>query len=289
VSETAIRVEGLGKRYRMSTERESGLLKSAFQNAALAPLRALRRLTASAAVAREATRQPAVDYLWALREISFEISRGEVVGIMGHNGAGKSVLLKILSRITDPTTGYAAVYGTVGSLLEVGTGFHPDLSGRENVFLNGAILGMQRREIQRKFDEIVEFSGLERFIDNAVKHYSSGMAVRLAFSVAVHLDADIIFLDEVWTAGDQDFQRKAERKMHDLIGGGRTVVIVSHALAQLSSLCQRSLVLDHGRLALDGPTAEAVQFYTHADARIENLPPQGAKDASAEAATEAET
>lgn len=267
MGETAILVENLGKRYRMSTDKPAGLLKTRLQNAALHPLRTLRR-----SVERSAPAPAPAEYLWALRDVSFEISRGDVIGILGHNGAGKSVLLKILSRITDPTTGYAAVYGRVGSLLEVGTGFHPELSGRENVFLNGAILGMGQRETRRKFDEIVAFSGVERFIDNPVKHYSSGMALRLAFSVAVHLDADIIFLDEVWTAGDQDFQRKAEKKMHELIGGGRTVVIVSHALAQLSSLCQRSLLLDHGRLVMDGPTAEVVRHYSNADARIDAAP-----------------
>ena len=273
MGDTAILVENLGKRYRMSTDKPAGLLKSRLQRAVLHPLRTLRK-------ALEEGTQPAgpADYLWALQDVSFEISRGEVVGVLGHNGAGKSVLLKILSRITDPTTGYAAVYGRVGSLLEVGTGFHPELSGRENVYLNGAILGMGQRETRRKFDEIVAFSGVERFIDNPVKHYSSGMALRLAFSVAVHLDADIIFLDEVWTAGDQDFQRKAEKKMHELIGGGRTVVIVSHALAQLSTMCQRSLLLDHGHLVLDGPTAEVVRYYSNADARIDAVPDPGAPE-----------
>jgi lipopolysaccharide transport system ATP-binding protein len=198
---------------------------------------------------------------WALRDISFELGPGEALGIVGRNGAGKSTLLKIMCRITAPTEGRIVSVGRMATLLEVGTGFHPELSGRENVFLNGAILGMRRREIERKLDAIVEFSGVAQFLEDPVKHYSSGMRVRLAFSVAAHLDSDILLVDEVLAVGDADFQRKCMGKMHDVAGEGRTVVFVSHNLNAVQRLCNRALLIESGRLELDGAPGAVVGRY----------------------------
>jgi lipopolysaccharide transport system ATP-binding protein len=228
----AIRIEALGKRYRLGEQRSL-----------LGLLRRGRR---------------AEDDLWALRDVSLDVARGEVLGIVGRNGAGKSTLLKILARITEPTAGSAAIRGRVGSLLEVGTGFHPELSGRDNVFLNGAILGMRRREIAARFDEIVEFAGVERFIDTPVKRYSSGMRVRLAFAVAAHLEPEILIVDEVLAVGDAEFQSRCLGKLGDAAVAGRTVLFVSHNLAALKALCSRGLWLDGGRVAGDGPVAPVV-------------------------------
>jgi len=199
--------------------------------------------------------------LWALKDITFDVQQGEVVGVIGRNGAGKSTLLKILSRITFPTEGRITMTGRVGSLLEVGTGFHPELSGRENVFLNGAILGMSQREIRRKFDEIVAFSGIEEFLDTPVKRYSSGMAVRLAFSVAAHLEAEVLLVDEVLAVGDMDFQRKCLGKMNDVVKSGRTILFVSHNMAAVEGLCTRAVLLDHGRVACAGKVEEVIARY----------------------------
>jgi len=199
--------------------------------------------------------------LWALRELTFTIEQGEAVGLIGHNGAGKTTLLKILSRITEPTSGWADVTGRVGSLLEVGTGFHPELTGRENVFLNGAILGMRREEIRRRFDEIVAFAEIERFLDTPVKRYSSGMSVRLAFAVAAHLEPEILLVDEVLAVGDAAFQRKSLGKMNEVAREGRTVVFVSHNLAIIQALCRRGIVLEHGRVVADAPAREAIDRY----------------------------
>jgi lipopolysaccharide transport system ATP-binding protein len=199
--------------------------------------------------------------LWALREVSLEINDGEILGLIGHNGAGKSTLLKILSRITEPSAGWADVTGRVGSLLEVGTGFHPDLTGRENVYLNGSILGMSKVEIRRRFDEIVAFAEVERFLETPVKRYSSGMAVRLAFAVAAHLEPDILLVDEVLAVGDAAFQRKSLGKMGEVAGAGRTVIFVSHNLAIIQALCQRGVLLEHGTVIADGPIADTVGGY----------------------------
>src|SRR5205085_8992426 len=199
--------------------------------------------------------------IWALRDVAFEVERGNAVGVVGHNGAGKTTLLKILSRITAPTTGEARIKGSVGSLLEVGTGFHPELSGRDNVYLNGAILGMRRREIKAKFDEIVAFAEVERFIDTPVKRYSSGMYVRLAFAVAAHLEPDILIVDEVLAVGDASFQRKCLGKMGEVSNEGRTVLFVSHNMAAVRSLTSKAIWLDHGRVAADGPTGDVVSEY----------------------------
>ena len=202
------------------------------------------------------------EYVWALRDINFEVKQGEVLGIIGKNGAGKSTLLKILSRVTLPTTGVIKTKGRIASLLEVGTGFHPELTGRENVYLNGAILGMTRAEITAKLDEIVEFSGCEMYIDTPVKRYSSGMKVRLAFAVAAHLEPDILVVDEVLAVGDAEFQKKAIGKMQDISSeGGRTVLFVSHNMAAVKSLCTRAVVLEYGRTVFEGETDEAINFY----------------------------
>jgi len=202
---------------------------------------------------------------WALRNISFSVAKGESVGIIGHNGAGKSTMLKHLSGIMKPTGGTISVYGKLSALIEIGAGFHPDLSGRENIFLNGTILGMSRAEIRRKFDAIVDFSGLEDFIDTPVKRYSSGMHARLGFSVAVHLEPDILVVDEVLSVGDYVFQKKSLDRMHSILKGGATVLFVSHNLRAVSDLCDRSLLLDHGRIAMDAPTQEVIDFYYKCD------------------------
>jgi lipopolysaccharide transport system ATP-binding protein len=200
--------------------------------------------------------------LWALKDVSFELPRGEVLGIIGRNGAGKSTLLKILSRITDPTDGDAVICGRIGSLLEVGTGFHPDLTGRENIFLNGALLGMSRFEIARRYQNIVEFSEIGRFIDTPVKRYSSGMFTRLAFSVAANLDPEILIIDEVLSVGDAAFHKKCLSKIHNLMRSGRTVILVSHNMSTIADLCQSALLLHEGRLLKSGPTLDVVTAYT---------------------------
>src|SRR5437762_4407614 len=201
------------------------------------------------------------DEVWALRGVSFEVKQGEILGIIGHNGAGKSTLLKILSRVTAPTSGEVRVKGRIASLLEVGTGFHPELTGRENVFLNGAILGMTKAEIRSKFDEIIDFSGVEKFIDTPVKRYSSGMYVRLAFAVAAHLEAEILIVDEVLAVGDADFQKKCLGKIGDVAHGGRTVLFVSHNMNAVKSLCGRALLLADGLLSLNGPVNSVIEKY----------------------------
>jgi len=246
--DVAIRIEGLSKRYRLGEDRPLGRL--------------LRRALGRA--------EP--QDLWALREVGFDVPRGEAIGIIGRNGAGKSTLLKILARITQPTAGSATIRGRVGSLLEVGTGFHPELTGRENVFLNGAILGMRRAEIAARFDEIVEFAGVERFLDTPVKRYSSGMRVRLAFAVAAHLDPEILIVDEVLAVGDAEFQSRCLGKMSDAAGHGRTVLFVSHNLAALKALCSRAVWLDAGRVAADGPAASVVDTYLDAGRQRAEVP-----------------
>jgi lipopolysaccharide transport system ATP-binding protein len=248
----AVTVEGLRKSYRLGEREPYKALRDVLAGALVAPGRLLR-----GGGATESRRE----VLWALDDVSFELGRGEVLGLIGANGAGKSTLLKVLSRITAPTDGRIVIRGRVGSLLEVGTGFHPELTGRENVYLNGAILGMRKAEIDRRFDEIVEFSGIARFLDTPVKRYSSGMQVRLAFSVAAHLDPEILLVDEVLAVGDAEFQRKCLGKMQDVTRQGRTVVFVSHNLAAVRSLCSRALLLEKGRLLFDGDTDEAVERY----------------------------
>ncbi len=246
--DVAIRVENLGKSYQITHSTRSG-----YKTLQEDLLRLLRQPFSRSASKRET--------FWALRDISFEVKDGEVLGIIGRNGAGKSTLLKILSRITKPTTGSADVYGRVGSLLEVGTGFHPELTGRENVYLNGAILGMSRREIERRFDEIVAFAEVEQFLDTPVKRYSSGMYTRLAFAVAAHLDPEILIVDEVLAVGDSKFQEKCLGKMSDVAHSGRTVLFVSHNMAAVQQLCSHGLVLEMGKTVFSGAAGEAIDYY----------------------------
>ncbi|MGQ9910241.1 MAG: ABC transporter ATP-binding protein [Candidatus Flexifilum sp.] len=257
MSNLALKVEGLGKQYRIGKQERYRTFRDTLVDVVTAPARrAIGLLRGNAAAAANLT-----ETIWALRDVSFEVKHGEVVGIIGRNGAGKSTLLKILSRITEPTTGYADVYGRVGALLEVGTGFHPELTGRENIYLNGAILGMSREEIRRKFDEIVDFAGVEKFIDTPVKHYSSGMGLRLGFAVAAHLEPEILVVDEVLAVGDAEFQKKCMGKMSQVAGEGRTVLFVSHNMAAVQSLCTRGIWLNSGALVEDGRTEDIVSHY----------------------------
>jgi lipopolysaccharide transport system ATP-binding protein len=251
MSDYAIQVVGLGKEYQLGGDSSNyRTLRDTISDTLTWPVRLLRGQLRNRA-----------EKIWALRDVSFEVKPGHVLGVIGRNGAGKSTLLKILSRVTEPTAGYAEIRGRVGSLLEVGTGFHPELSGRENIYLNGAVLGMKRREIARKFDEIVEFSGVSKFIDTAVKHYSSGMYLRLAFSVAAHLEPEILVVDEVLAVGDAEFQRKCLGKMSDVAEAGRTVLFVSHNMSAILRLTEESIVLDRGQLVYRAPTRQAVDYY----------------------------
>lgn len=258
MSDIAIQVEGIGKKFHIGSQQKNyDRLGEQLVEAMTAPLRrAGKLLTGKAKSAAELN-----ETIWALDTVSFTVKHGEAVGIIGRNGAGKSTLLKILSRITEPSRGYADIFGRVGSLLEVGTGFHPELTGRENIFLNGAILGMKKAEIDRKFDEIVAFAEIDRFIDTPVKHYSSGMYVRLAFSVAAHLEPEILLVDEVLAVGDVAFQRKCLGKMDDVAHEGRTVLFVSHNMGLMQTICKRGIFLQHGNVAEDGPIADVVDAY----------------------------
>jgi lipopolysaccharide transport system ATP-binding protein len=247
--ETVIQAAGLGKRYRRGVRVDTGL-RHALERFARSPLRALRG--------------PRPETFWALRNVSLEVREGEVLGLIGRNGAGKTTLLKILSRITRPTEGWAEIRGRVRSLLEVGTGFHSELTGRENTYLSGSILGMTKREIDRKFDEIVAFAEIEKFIETPVKHYSSGMYVRLAFAVAAHLEPEILLVDEVLAVGDINFQKKCLGKMGEVAKGGRTVVLVSHQLNQIRRLCERVAWVDGGSIRMAGGTHEVVSAYESA-------------------------
>jgi lipopolysaccharide transport system ATP-binding protein len=247
-----VRVENLGKMYRLGkSEAAYGTLRESIVEAMRSPFRRLRNQNGSS---RGET-------IWALQDLNFDVKAGEVIGVIGRNGAGKSTLLKVLSRITEPTTGRAELYGRIASLLEVGTGFHPELTGRENIYLNGAILGMRKTEIDRKFDEIVAFSDLEKFLDTPVKRYSSGMYMRLAFAVASHLEPEILLVDEVLAVGDAAFQKKCLGKMGDVAKEGRTVIFVSHNMIAVQSLCKRVVWLDQGQVKENGPTSTVVSNY----------------------------
>jgi lipopolysaccharide transport system ATP-binding protein len=260
MSEIAIRVRNIGKQYHIGAIEQVGRyrsLRETLTDLASKPLRLAKSMI------DDGIREDSVDQtmIWALRNVSFDIERGEIVGVVGRNGGGKSTLLKILGRITEPTTGRAEIFGRSGSLLEVGTGFHPELSGRENIYLNGSILGMKRRQIAERFDEIVSFAEVERFIDTPVKHYSSGMYLRLAFAVAAHLDTEILLVDEVLAVGDYRFQEKCLGKMKDVSNSGRTILYVSHSMSSIRSLCKRALALSEGRVVADGSPQEVIAGY----------------------------
>ena len=249
---TAIEIEGIAKEYRIQRNQGDTMLRERLVNMFRSPLR----------------RKSRSESLWALKDVSFDVEPGEVVGIIGRNGAGKSTLLKILSKITYPTRGRFGVRGRVASLLEVGTGFHEELTGRENVFLNGSSLGMTRAEVQKKFDAIVAFSGVERFLDTPIKRYSSGMRVRLGFAVAAHVDPDVLIVDEVLAVGDAAFQKKCLDSMQDLRSGGRTVLFVSHHMAAVENLCSRGIWIEGGEVKMDGPTSDVIAAYMGSFATI---------------------
>jgi lipopolysaccharide transport system ATP-binding protein len=258
MTDVAIRCEGLAKQYQIGERESYKAIRDVITNTLASPLRRLRSAVRHSSNGRAAIEKPNI---WALKDVSFEIKRGEVVGIIGRNGAGKSTLLKILSRITEPTLGHADIWGRVGSLLEVGTGFHPELTGRDNIFLNGAILGMRRAEIARKFDEIVAFAEVEKFIDTPVKRYSSGMYMRLAFAVAAHMETEILAIDEVLAVGDSGFQRKCLGKMHQVTAAGRTVIFVSHNMGAILQICKRGILLENGKVKAMGTAVEMARAY----------------------------
>jgi ABC-type polysaccharide/polyol phosphate transport system ATPase subunit len=248
MSGTVIRAVDLSKCYRVGERERYFALRDVVTRVFTNPFRSIGRA------------RP-IDYLWALRDVSFDVQEGEVIGLVGRNGAGKTTLLKILSRITRPTAGFAEIHGRVGSLLEVGTGFHPELTGRENVYLSGGILGMKKKEICQKFDAIVDFAGVERFIDMPLKHFSTGMQMRLAFAVAAHLEPEILLVDEVLAVGDLEFQKKCLGKMQEVSKSGRTIVLVSHQMNQIRRLCHRCIWIDSGRIRLSGSMLEVISAY----------------------------
>ena len=274
MSDLAIKAEGLSKRYRIGQYvGEAGqyrALRDVLTDAMRTPFRRLhsafsRSRSSTPHSLNHSTTQPLNDYIWALKDVSFGVKQGEVVGIIGRNGAGKTTLLKVLSRITEPTEGRAEMRGRVGSLLEVGTGFHPELTGREKIYLSGAILGMTKSEIKRKFDEIVAFAELEKFIDTPAKRYSRGMWVRAGFSVAAHLEPEILLVDEVLAVGDAAFQKKCLSRMREVGEGGRTILFVSHSMSAITRLCKRAILIDQGRVVLDGPAPEVTSSYLMSD------------------------
>jgi len=257
MSKTVIQVEHLSKAYRIGVaEKKSDTIAGAIFNALKTPFRNFKQLYNLRALERDES-----SVFWALKDINFEVKEGEVLGIIGHNGAGKSTLLKILSRITEPTEGRVTIRGRVSSLLEVGTGFHPDLTGRENIYMNGTILGMRKKEIDAKLDEIISFSGISKYIDTPVKRYSSGMSVRLAFSVAAHLEPEILIIDEVLAVGDVEFQKRCIGKMEEVSSAGRTVLFVSHNMASVQKLCTSGLILEGGRKRHEGPILDIIERY----------------------------
>ena len=258
MSQTAIQAREVSKRYRIGQQQKADTLAEQLKNLLAYPVRNLRNITRLSSF-RDDEHDPSV--FWALRDVNFAVATGEVLGIIGHNGAGKSTLLKILSRITEPSTGEILIRGRVSSLLEVGTGFHHELTGRDNVYMNGTVLGMSKREIDLKFDEIVDFSGVEKHIDTPVKFYSSGMKVRLAFSVAAHLDPEILIIDEVLAVGDLAFQQKCLGKMDDVSNSGRTILFVSHNMGPIEGLCDRVIMLDRGRIVFNGDVQEGINRY----------------------------
>jgi len=256
LSDIAIRVENIAKKYQIAKSQERyQTFRDVLTTTVTAPFRRIGSvLRGEAATINQ-------EEFWALRDISFKVHQGETIGIIGHNGAGKSTLLKVLSRITEPTSGFAEIHGRVGALLEVGTGFHLELTGRENIYMNGAILGMSRADMNRKFDDIVAFAGVEQFVETAVKHYSSGMSLRLGFAVAAYLEPDILIVDEVLAVGDMEFQRRCLGKLSEVSSSGRTVIFVSHNMTAISSLTERVLVLKQGKVVMSAPTKDAISEY----------------------------
>ena len=262
MTDLAIRVEGLSKQYTIGTSPERyETLRDNIAETIAKPFRGIKQRMKAHSNPQLALQNPRKNQIWALRDVTFDVNKGQVIGVIGRNGAGKSTLLKILSRVTEPTEGYAEIHGRVGSLLEVGTGFHPELTGRENIYLNGAILGMKRSEIDKKFDEIVEFAEVAKFIDTPVKRYSSGMYLRLAFAVAAHLEPEILVVDEVLAVGDAEFQRKCLGKMSNVAHEGRTVLFVSHNMSAILRLTEETIVLEKGELVMRAPTQVAVEHY----------------------------
>ena len=262
MSDTIITVENLSKSYLVGHRAGQSERYTALRDVLVREARNFTRKAVDVFRGRQIIQGDEVEEFWALKDVNFEVKEGEVVGIIGHNGAGKSTLLKILSRITEPTTGRITLGGRTASLLEVGTGFHPELTGRENIFLNGAILGMTQKEIRAKFDEIVSFSGIERFVDTPVKHFSTGMYVRLAFAVAAHLDPEILIIDEVLAVGDAEFQKKCLGKMSEIARGGRTILFVSHNLTAVRNLCSHAIVLQNGRATPKEDVQTAIDQYS---------------------------
>ena len=261
MSDIVIHAEGLSKQYRIGPRQPYLALREVLTDRLYAPFRRLNSLIRRAPTEFGRKKQTAEKWIWALNDVSLDVKHGEILGIIGRNGAGKSTLLKILSRITRPTVGRAEIFGRIGSLLEVGTGFHPELSGRENIYLNGAVLGLKKTEINRKFDEIISFAEIEKFLDTPVKRYSSGMYVRLAFAVGAHLEQEILIIDEVLAVGDASFQKKCLNKMEDVRQEGRTVLFVSHNMQAISRLCKRAILFDEGRVIKDGLSHEVVSQY----------------------------
>jgi lipopolysaccharide transport system ATP-binding protein len=279
MSSPIISVKALSKAYRIgSREPAPDTLVGALKASVRSPFRNLRNLRRLDTLSHDSD---AEDVIWALQDVSLDVNEGEVVGIIGRNGAGKSTLLKILSRITEPTEGRVVIRGRVSSLLEVGTGFHPELTGRENIYMNGTLLGMRKVEIDRKFDEIVDFSGVAKFLDTPIKRYSSGMQVRLAFAVAAHLEPELLIIDEVLAVGDAEFQSKCLGKMRDVATGGRTVLFVSHNMAAVESLCNRGFMLDAGAVVRDGRIADVLAVYRQSWNRRASTPPKGDSDVNA--------
>lgn len=267
-NDVAIRVEGLSKSYIIGHQSSARAGQESFREMLGRSARNFGRGVVQMARGRQIVQGDEMEEFWALNDVSFEVPRGEVLGVIGRNGAGKSTLLKVLSRITEPTRGRVVISGRVASLLEVGTGFHPELTGRENIYLNGAILGMSQREIRAKFDEIVSFAGVEKFLDTPVKRYSSGMYVRLAFAVAAHMEPEILVVDEVLAVGDAEFQKKCLGKMSEVAGGGRTVLFVSHNMPSVQQLCTSGLMLDSGVVAYRGPIDTTISTYMNSLERI---------------------
>jgi len=261
MSDLAIRALNLSKRFCIEKRTPRYATREFLEDAMRAPFRRFSFFVRQAIPNKNGQQAKNDKFIWALKDVSFEVKHGEVVGIIGPNGAGKSVLLKILSRVTKPTEGYAEIHGKVGSMLEVGTGFHPELTGKENIYLSGAVLGMKKAEINRKFDEIVAFSGVEQFLDTPVKHYSSGMQGRLAFAVAAHLEPDILFIDEVLAVEDAAFQEKCLGKIKEVLREGRTVLLVSHNMNTIESLCDQAILLSKGKIVFNGDTHEVVSQY----------------------------